>query len=351
MPVKRIPLQDFLLLAKTHPVLDVRSPGEYEKAHIPGAYSLPLFTDEERAVVGTAYKQRGRQPAIKIGLDYFGVKMRSMVTEVEALIASRPATSETAPNIVLVHCWRGGMRSAGVAWLLDLYGFNVYSLAGGYKNYRGWVHEQFTKNWQPIVLGGYTGSRKTGVLHKLQAQPQQMVDLEAIANHKGSAFGANDTPQPKQEMFENLLAQQLSKLPNETCSFWVEDESQRIGNLNIPNAFYATMRNAPLYFIEVPFQQRLQNITEDYGGMSTEKISDAILRIQKRLGPLETKTALQHLTAGNIKECFGILLTYYDKVYTKGLHKRDELDKKLQVINTENQIFENWSKALPVCKS
>src|SRR6476619_2099461 len=136
MAVERISIEQFLALASENPVLDVRSPGEYKHAHIPGAYSLPLFTDEERKVVGTAYKQKSREEAIKIGLDYFGSKMRPMVEEAEKLTANKR-------NTVLIYCWRGGMRSAGVAWLMDLYGFKVYTLAGGYKAFRNYVLQSF----------------------------------------------------------------------------------------------------------------------------------------------------------------------------------------------------------------
>jgi tRNA 2-selenouridine synthase len=161
MAIKKLTIEEFLQLAKRHPVLDVRSPGEYAHAHIPGAGSLPLFSDEERAVVGTAYKQQNREKAIKIGLDYFGVKMRPMVEAVEALMVGKkkkgPVDGEPVEeNAVLVHCWRGGMRSAGVAWLLDLYGFKVYTLVGGYKAYRNWVLQQFEKKYAFNILGGYT---------------------------------------------------------------------------------------------------------------------------------------------------------------------------------------------------
>ncbi|WP_323823994.1 rhodanese-like domain-containing protein, partial [Pseudomonas aeruginosa] len=171
-------------LAESHPVLDVRSPGEFEHAHIPGAYSLPLFTDEERKVVGTAYKKESREKAIKIGLKYFGKKMVKMVEEVENLqssIKNLNNHSSTVDKTVLVHCWRGGMRSAGVAWLLDLYGFKVYSLVGGYKQYRKWVLEQFQKDYPITIIGGYTGSGKTELLSALAAKGTAIIDLEAIA--------------------------------------------------------------------------------------------------------------------------------------------------------------------------
>src|SRR4029077_3168588 len=196
-------------LAKEYPVLDVRSPGEYQHGHIPGAYSLSLFSDEERKIVGTAYKQESREKAIKLGLAFFGKKMVNMVEEVETLVANHKLadTINSKPRHVLVHCWRGGMRSAGVAWLLDLYGFTVYTLVGGYKAYRNWVLKQFDKEYNLHVLGGYTGSGKTQPIQQLARQGEIIIDLEKIANHKGSAFGNLErNPQPSQEMFENELA-------------------------------------------------------------------------------------------------------------------------------------------------
>ena len=178
MAIKKITIQDFISLGDQHPMIDVRSEGEYEHAHIPAAHSMGLFNNEERKVVGTAYKQEGKKIAIKLGLDFFGVKMKAMVEEAERIInehtASDAPSAGTAKNsnIVLVYCWRGGMRSAGVAWMLDLYGFEVYTLIGGYKSYRTWALEQFNKDYQLTVIGGYTGSGKTGILHQLHQQPQ-----------------------------------------------------------------------------------------------------------------------------------------------------------------------------------
>ena len=327
MPVQKTDIDTFLSLAATHPVLDVRSPGEYAHAHIPGAYSLPLFTDEERKVVGTAYKQQGREAAIKIGLDYFGVKMRKMVEEVEELLSNNQSKGKT----VLVHCWRGGMRSAGVAWLLDLYGFKVYTLVGGYKAYRNWVLQQFEKQYPFKILGGYTGSGKTLVLKELQKNGATTIDLEQIASHKGSAFGELGMPaQPTQEMFDNLLATSLhAAIGKDPEAIWLEDESQRIGLVNLPQAFWNTIRKAPVYFLDVPFEERLEYITEEYGKMQKEKLVNAIIRIQKRLGGLDAKNAINFLLEDNYKESFRILLRYYDKHYNKGLHNRENLKELL----------------------
>ena len=350
MAIKKLSIQDFLALAEQYPVFDVRSPGEFNHAQIPGAYSLPLFTDEERIVTGTAYKQQGRQKAIKIGLDYFGVKMKSIIEQVENILeiqqslmqsqqslASQKFEQKTpglelpTENCVLVHCWRGGMRSAGVAWLLDLYGFKVYTLAGGYKAYRNWVLQQFEKDYDIKILGGFTGSGKTAILHQLKKCGQLIIDLEGLANHKGSAFGSIGLPaQPTPEMFENNLAMELNKINGE--SFWLEDESQRIGAINIPNNFWKTMRTKPLFFVDVPFYKRLQYIIEEYGTLDKEKLHLSIERIQKRLGPLETKTALVHLSANEIDLCFGILLPYYDKQYKKALNNRENIATLLNKI-------------------
>jgi tRNA 2-selenouridine synthase len=356
MPIQKITIEEFLSLAGQYPVLDVRSPGEFVHAHIPGAFSLPLFTDEERKQVGTAYKQESREAAIKIGLDYFGVKMRKMVEEVEGIIRSQESGVKNlqasgskllTPDSVLVHCWRGGMRSAAVAWLLDLYGYRVYLLVGGYKAYRKWVLAQFEKDYYFHIIGGYTGSGKTLLVHELIKQNKTVIDLEGLANHKGSAFGAvDDKPQPAQEMFENSLAQSLAQavvnnesftknnqhnLPAAPC-IWLEDESQRIGNLQIPMPLWYTMRKAPVFFIDIPFEERLNYITGDYGKKSKDYLQDAILRIQKRLGGLETKNALAFLDADNYKACFGILLTYYDKWYHKGLYNRENISVLLNKI-------------------
>jgi tRNA 2-selenouridine synthase len=313
-----------------YPILDVRSPSEYAHAHMKNAHSLPLFSDDERKVVGTAYKQQGKQPAIKIGLKYFGVKMASMVTEVEAILAASPDPNN---KVVLVHCWRGGMRSAGVAWLLDLYGYTVYTLAGGYKAYRNWVLAQFTVEYQFKVIGGYTGSGKTETLHALQALTKPVIDLEGIAHHKGSAFGNLGQPvQPSQEQFENLLAQSLYKFSEGHSYIWIEDESRRIGLVNIPPQLFEQIRKSKLYFLDIPFSQRLQFILKGYGKFEKDKLMTAILRIKKRLGGLETKNAINFLIEDDVESSFNILLTYYDKLYLKGAYNRENAETLIHKI-------------------
>lgn len=340
MPVLKISISEFIDLCASLPVLDVRSPSEYAHAHIPTAYSLPLFNDEERKIVGTTYKQDSREGAIKIGLDFFGPNMRKMVEEVEAYDDKQYAANKT----MLVHCWRGGMRSAAVAWLLDLYGFKTYLLEGGYKVFRTWVLKQLALPYNLRIIGGYTGSGKTKVLHELKKRGQSIINLEHIAQHKGSAFGGLDkVPQPSVEMFENILALELYRLTQKDSHtiIWVEDESQRIGDVNMPTAFYKQLRTQPLYFLDIPFDKRLDYIVEDYGGYTQEGLINAIIRIQKRLGPLETKSCIQYLLEGQIKPCFDLLLKYYDKQYEKGLHKRNDLKDIMHKIPCVNVSAHN----------
>lgn len=328
MAITKLTIDEFLLIIKQYPVLDVRSPGEFKHAHIPGAISFPLFSDEERKIVGTAYKQDSKQKAIKIGLKYFGKKMVKMVDEVENLPTSN------FNQTVLLHCWRGGMRSAAVAWLLDLYGYKVFTLIGGYKVYRNWVLQQFEKQYPITIIGGHTGSGKTALLQELSTIGNQIIDLEKLACHKGSSFGAiGQSPQPTQEHFENLLAMELSIIKCDAGSMlYLEDESQRIGEVNIPSVFFKQMREKKVLFLDIPFEERLNFIVSNYGKFKKEELVNAIIRIKKKLGGLETKNAINSLVEDDIKNCFAILLQYYDKLYQKGLMKRDQPALLVQTI-------------------
>jgi tRNA 2-selenouridine synthase len=322
--ITKISIQDGVDAWAGRLVLDVRSPAEYEHAHIPGAVNLPLFSNEERRVIGTLYKQESKQKAIKAGLAYFGPKMVALVQQTEALlaehVATQPRNNWDTDAALVVHCWRGGMRSAAVAWLLNLYGFEVSTIVGGYKAYRRWALQQLEATCPLLVVGGCTGSGKTQILHHLAKAGHQVVDLEGLAGHKGSAFGNIGLPkQPSQEMFENALALQLHRCRLAGTPIFIEDESQRIGEVNIPMAFYSHMRSSPLLYLNVAFEDRLDYILQDYGKGQTELLINAIVRIKKRLGGLEAKTAINHLLEGDLRACFAILLQYYDKWYTKSI--------------------------------
>jgi tRNA 2-selenouridine synthase len=318
-------------------IIDVRSPAEFEHAHIPHALNLPLFDNEQRVMIGTTYKKESREAAIKAGLPLFGNRMLSMIETVETWIKDRQKENDLTKPSIYVHCWRGGMRSAAMAWLLDLYGYKVIQLTGGYKAYRNWVLAQFTISYKLKILGGYTGSGKTEVLQALDKRNHAVIDLEGLAHHKGSAYGAiGQLPQPSQEMFENIVAEKLFEVNKKQKSIWIEDESQRIGTVLIPSPLFYLMRGSPCYFLTIPFDQRLNFIVEGYGSFDQKSLIEATIRIQKRLGGLETKTAVEYITAGALKEAFSILLKYYDKWYEKNA-KNQELPK-IEVIPVLSEI-------------
>lgn len=361
MAIEQIDVESFLRLSEMYPVFDVRSPGEFLHAHIPGALTLPLFTDHQRKIIGTAYKQESRQVAVKKGLDFFSERMKAIPAEVEELTANPLKISGNNPgsNRLLVHCWRGGMRSGAVAWLLDLYGFKIYTLKGGYKAFRRWALAQFEKNYRFSILGGYTGSGKTEVLQELKRRGNTIIDLEALARHRGSAFGGlGNAPQPGQEMFENLLAYELYKTrgagngaqtdkiyANEpTAEIWMEDESRHIGAAGIPVALWIQMRQSPLYFLDIPFEERLNYIIDSYGAFDKKELADAILKIQKRLGGLETKRAINYLLEDKVSDCFSILLHYYDKLYNNSLYNRENIEAVLNKIQCESVDINNAQK-------
>ncbi len=333
MSITQLPIEDFLQLSRSNLLLDVRSPGEFAHAHIPHAVSLPLFTDAERKAVGTAYKQESKQHAVKLGLKYFGPNMVQMVETVEGLMGG---VKDGSINTVLVHCWRGGMRSAGVAWLLDLYGFKVHTLVGGYKAYRNWVLEQFDKAYNIQVLGGLTGCGKTGLLHQIKKAGERIIDLEGLANHKGSAFGGLDGGiQPTGEMFENRLASELFDASADGAAIWLENESQRIGQINMPSSFFRNIRMKPVLFLDIPFEERLNHIVGEYGKHQKEALINTIVRIKKRLGGLETKHAINYLLEDNVEECFRILLAYYDKWYMKNTLDKENPEQQVTTIHLE----------------
>ncbi len=298
------------------PVIDVRSPGEFAQGHITKAVNIPLFNNEERAVVGTAYKKESKESAIAIGYKFVTPKLNHFIN----------SSLATAPQKqVIVHCWRGGMRSNAFADHLIANGFEkVFVIEKGYKAFRNHVLQSFEKPFNLKVLGGYTGTGKTEILHELKNKGQQIIDLEDLANHRGSAFGGIDLPpQPTTEQFENNLFSALQIL-DFALPIWIEDESQAIGKVAIPNAFFSNLRDQPVYFLNVPFAQRTKHLVTTYATLSHDKLADAIGRITKRLGYDNAKFALDELEKRNYDKVVALSLAYYDKYYLRGLEKRNE---------------------------
>jgi len=310
----------------TTAIIDVRSPGEYEKGHIPHAVNIPLFTNDERAHVGTVYKQQSKEEAIELGYKFVTPKLQWFIDE----------SLKVAPNRdVIVHCWRGGMRSRSFAQHLSENGFNkVQVIKGGYKSYRHFVLNTFEKEYCLKILGGYTGSGKTYILEELKNMGQQVVDLEGIANHKGSAFGGINQPQqPSVEQFENNLHEKWLKIDH-SKPIWLEDESHNIGTDKIPMPLYLQMRNSNLYFLDIPKPERAHHLVGEYGKCNSKLLAESIHRIAKRLGYEKEKKAIEMLEQENLYDVALTTLHYYDKSYLKGMSARDK--EKVYTIKTES---------------
>lgn len=322
---------DFYFQQLEHlPVIDVRSPGEFAKGHLPGAHNIALFSDEERAVVGTAYKQESKERAIELGYEFVTPKLNGFITQ----------SLEVAPEKeVVVHCWRGGMRSNAFADHLIGNGFTtVYVIEKGYKAFRNYVLAFFEQPFNLKVLGGYTGSGKTELLHFLEKKGQQVIDLEGLANHRGSAFGGIDLPpQPTTEQFETQIFSKLRAF-DINQPIWLEDESKMVGNVSIPQALYSRMVNSTLCFLNVPLARRTEHLVQTYAHLDPAKLADAIRRIGKRLGSDKVKIALEALEKKDYSKVVAIILFYYDKYYTKGLQKRPQtLIQEIEISTADHE--------------
>ncbi len=310
-----MPLSPQEFIAQNLPIIDVRSPAEHAQAHIPNAINVPLFNDEERAKVGTVYKQKSKDAAVLLGLELVGPKLADFVREAKKIAPKKK---------LLIHCWRGGMRSGSFAWLLKTAGFEIETLLGGYKAYRNHVLSGFEQPYQLIVLGGKTGSGKTDVLKSLQDLGQQVIDLEGIAHHKGSSYGAiGQAQQPSSEHFENLLFEQLSKL-DINRPIWVEDESRKIGACYVPLVFWQLMRKSRVVFLDIPKSVRVERLVKEYAYYDHQLLIDATNRIQKRMGGQHHKAAIDALLKKDYAAVVDITLNYYDKAYLFGLSERNQ---------------------------
>ncbi len=334
--MKKIDIIRFLELSEKFPVIDVRSPSEYQTGHIPGAINIPLFDDKEREVVGIRYKTAGRIKAILSGLELAGPSMHNKLSE-----AIKAATN----GKLLVHCWRGGMRSEAMAWLFSLGDIHTEVLEGGYKSYRNHILSSLSGKRKMIILGGMTGSGKTHILRYIKNNNHQVIDLEGIASHKGSAFGSlGQPPQPTSEHFANLLSDEWRRLDN-NLPVWLEDESRNIGTVFMPDNFYNNMLEAPTIVLMMDIKTRLPRLTEEYTGYPPELVKESILKIRKRLGGDNTVNAVRAVDEGRLSEAVEITLTYYDKAYMFGIGRRSS--KNIVYVETDtDDVMVNANKVL-----
>ena len=323
-------LENFWTLREQLPLVDARSEGEFAQSHIPGAINIPILNNAERIQVGTLYKQAGPEKATLKGFELVGPRFH---------LIQREALRNFPNKKVMLYCWRGGMRSQILSWILTQVGFEVYRLAGGYKTYRTFTFNEVRKPYPLLVLGGKTGAAKTVLLQKLKERGEQVVDLEGLANHKGSSFGAIGLPgQPTVEQFENLLAEQLRKIQPDRA-IWVENESRRIGRIILPDPFFLQMTQSPRIEIEKTDTERIAHIAREYAGLDQVELSDAVLRLQKRLGGDRTKQAVEAIQANQPEIWIPILLQYYDKTYSYDL-ARHEVSKTIH-LNLEGLALED----------
>lgn len=322
---REIDIKLFLQKADCIPVIDVRTPAEYKQGHIPTAHNIPLFSNKERKSVGTSYKKKGQQEALIKGLDFAGPKMTTYVRKAHKIARQKQ---------LLLHCWRGGMRSASMAWLFETAGIDSHLLTGGYKSFRQFVLAFFDHAFPFFVIGGLTGSGKTAALKSLAEMGEQILDLEALAHHKGSAFGnLGEKAQHSTEHFENKICWELSHL-DKNHTIWIEDESRSIGRNILPAGIYKQIRSSPVVFLDIPRMDRVARLVEDYAGYSKEELCESIQKISQRLGGDITCKAIKAVTEGDYKLTAEMVLQYYDKTYLFGLSDRDQqLVFKLPVEN------------------
>ena len=328
------------------PLIDVRSPSEYYKGHMPNSINIPLFDNDERSIIGTIYKKEGRKKAVIEGLKFFEKKMELLLDNLFMNIDSHNINSKKNFNksFIRIYCSRGGMRSQSISWLLEKYKFNPITLKGGYKTYRRWILDCFSKKWNIIIIGGKTGTGKTRLLSLLEQYKYQTIDLEGFACHRGSTFGGlGMQKQPSNEQFENKIAEKLYsfKVIN---NIFVEAESANIGKCKIPHEFFNQMKTARRIEILRSETNRLDELIDTYSVFNKEELQESVLRIKKRLGPQRTKIALESINKEEWDLVCRSVLDYYDRCYEyekvgkKNITLLDLTDKKydekiLELIN------------------
>lgn len=304
---------NFIELSHSFPIADARSPGEFRQGHVPGAFNIPLFDDSEQATIGTLYTRQGSGAAILKGLDIALDKLEEYIVVAEEQVPGKK---------ILLYCWRGGYRSATLAEVFHRAGREVFLLTGGYRAYRAYIRKALAVPFPVLLLGGPTGCGKTAILASMKSLGAQVIDLEGVAHHKGSAFGGiGQSPQPTNEQFENDLFANWSELDGR-IPVWLEDESRMIGTVTLPDPVYQKICGSVLIRLEVDRRIRITNLVKEYSGACKEKLETALRRIAQRIGGTNLRDALEALGRDDFSKVAEIVLHYYDKAYRYSLERR-----------------------------
>ncbi|GAB1545413.1 tRNA 2-selenouridine(34) synthase MnmH [Scytonema sp. NUACC21] len=336
-------------------IIDVRSPSEYGEDRIPSAINLPVLNDAERAQVGTIYKQDSPFTARKIGAALVANNISHHLTQHFA--------AKGKDYHPLVYCWRGGQRSNSIASVLTQIGWRVTVVEGGYKTYRAYVREQLEKLPEKFtykILCGLTGSGKTHILQRMRLNPDaQVLDLEALAKHRGSLLGeewdGQASPQPSQKYFESLLLQQLQSFnPNQTV--WVESESNKIGQVYLPQSLWEKMKQASCVEIQIPLAARVQYLLQEYPHMTTHPyiLKAKLEKLKSRYGKEKLREWYRLIDAEKWETFVENMLDFhYDPTYRKSM-QRDfiKVEQTLFIPDLSNSSIDNLLNILlPECVS
>lgn len=340
--MRTIQVEEFIKNREQYQPIDVRSPAEYRQAHIPGAINVPLFSDGERAIIGTVYRHEGVDAAKILGIKMVAPRLPDMVEKMLAAAAGKR---------ILLYCWRGGMRSCSIAAFLEALKYPVFQLNGGYKAFRQFIfryHQNKRISVPVFVLNGLTGVGKTRVLQILQSRGYGALDLEGMANHRGSVFGAVGLGEPRtQKDFDALLAYALMDYEDAPYLI-VEGEGKRIGKVSLPDYLYTAMLQGSHILLEADLPVRVERIVNEYYGRqdTKEELVAAVGMLQRRLGKAKVEELRAKILQDRYHEAvLELCRDYYDQLYGDSRKNREEY---LAVINANNleQAAEEIIKAI-----